>query len=56
MVYAALSNKRYVSDQLGALGRKRIHVHVTDDTPERRSRHALLEPMVMMHGATFVVP
>ena len=29
--YAALSNNRRVADQLGALGRKRIDFHVTED-------------------------
>ena len=29
--YAALSNNRRVSDQLGTFGRRRIHVHVTGD-------------------------
>ena len=34
--YAALSNNRCVSDQLGTFGRRRIHVHVT--VTKRKSR------------------
>ena len=37
MDYAALSNNRCISDQLGALGRKRIHAHVTGDRTQSRT-------------------
>ena len=52
MDYAALSNNRRVSDQLGALGRWRIHVHVTGD---KTLEHALLEQLTLFPNASIVI-
>ena len=54
MDYAALSNNRCVSDQLGTFGRRRIHAHVTGDKTQR-VEHALLEQLTLFPNASIVL-
>ena len=52
--YAALSNNRCVSDQLGALGLKRIHFHSIQRL-NAGIEHALHEQLTFFSNASIVV-
>ena len=54
MDYAALSNNRCVSDQLGTFGRRRIHVHV-NRRQNARVEHSLLEKLTLFPNASIVL-
>ena len=53
--YVAHSKNIRVSDQLGALGRQRIHVHVTGDWTQSWVEHALLEQLTLFLNVSIVL-